>query len=395
MAFIYMKKGSLALLLVLLYQTSVKGSNTKAVKVNFYGHTVKIDYDNKLNNIRYESDVEQFIKSFDEKSVSSDYVSLVNQFRQAAQNFGLDDVGKVLLVNAFTKKVFAHRPQNFKTLITWYILYRDSMDVMLCYTKRKFFLYGRLNITPYGVGYITKGGKIYTDLSFTLAQATKAKVAEYTPKNYNSHPKRLIKLNKRAYPKINALKKSKAFSFIYKEKQYHYNATINQSLILYLRDLPVVELGNMYVNYGFSQALHQTLIKGLKTTISGMEKREAMSFLLKFVQSIPYKTDDEQWGFERYSFGEETLFNDYADCEDKVILYATLAKELLNIESIALVYEKDEHVAIALRLPNNVANFTFTYKGDKYISAEPTGKGFELGNLGFDIKRVDKVVPLY
>lgn len=395
MAFIYIKKGSLALLLVLVYQISVKGSDTKAVEVNFYGHTVKIDYDNKLNNIRYESDVEQFIKSFDEKSLGSDYVSLVNQFHQASQNFGLDDIGKVLLVNAFTKKAFAHRPQNFKTLITWYILYRDSMDVMLCYNKRKISLYGRLNITPYGIGYINKGGKVYTDLSFTLAQGSIGSVSEYRPKNYNRLPKRLIQLNTNKYPKINALKKSKAFSFTYKEKKYNFSATINQSLILYLKDLPVVELGNLYVNYGFSQSLQKTLILGLKHAATNMDKREAMGFLLNFVQSIPYKTDDEQWGFERYSFAEETLFNAYADCEDKVILYATLVKQLLSVESVALVYEKDEHVAIAMKLPNNVASFSFTYKGNKYLSAEPTGDGFELGNLGFDAKRIDKVVPLY
>lgn len=395
MAFIYINKKSLALLLVLVYQTSVKALDTRAVEVDFYGHTVKIDYDNKLNNIRYESAVEQFIKSFDEKSASSDYVSLVNQLHQASQNFGLDDVGKVLLVNAFTKKAFAHRPPNFKTLITWYILYRDSMDVMLCYNKRKISLYGRLNITPYGIGYINKGGKVYTDLSFTLAKGSIGSVAEYRPKNYNRQPKRLIQLNTNKYPKIDALKKSKAFSFIYNEKKYNFSASINQSLILYLKDLPVVELGNLYVNYGFSQSLQHTLINSLKKTTAQMDGREAMGFLLKFVQSIPYKTDDDQWGYERYSFAEETLFNDYADCEDKVILYASLVKELLNIESIALVYEKDEHVAIALKLPKNVANFSFTYKGNKYLSAEPTGDGFELGRLGFDAKRVNSIVPLY
>ncbi len=395
MAFNNIKRGSLALLLVFIYQTSVKGINTKRVEVNFYGHTVKIDYDNKLNNIRYESAVEQFIKSFDEKSTGSDYVSLVNQFHQASQNFGLDDVGKILLVNAFTKKAFAHRPQNFKTLIAWYILYRDSMDVMLCYTKRKFSLYGRLNITPYGIGYINKRGKIYTDLSFSTQKPQKGRVTEYRPKNYNSQPKRLIQLNTKTYPKIDAIKKRKVFSFIYNEKQYHYNATINQSLIQYLRDLPVIELGNSYVSIGFSKSLKESLINGLGNTIKSMEKRDAMAFLLKFVQSIPYKTDDEQWGYERYSFGEETLFNDYADCEDKVILYATLLKELLSVECVALVYEKDEHVAIALKLPQNSANFSFTYGGEKYLTAEPTGQGFELGRLGFDVKRVDNVVDLH
>lgn len=395
MAFIYINKKSLALLLVILYQISVKAVDIRAVEVDFYGHAVKIDYDYELNNIRYESAVEQFIKSFDEKSTSSDYVSLVNQFHQATQNFGLDDVGKVLLVNAFAEKAFAHQPQNFKTLITWYILYRDSMDVMLCYDKQKISLYGRLNFTPYGISYINKGGKVYTDLSFSLQNNIRGSVSEYIPKKFNSIPKCPIHLNKFSYPKLNALKKSKAFSFTFNDKVYNFNATINQSLIMYLRDLPVVELGNMYVNYGFSKSLHLSLINSLKQTTSTMDSREAMGFLLRFVQSIPYKTDNEQWGRERYSFAEETLFNPYADCEDKVILYATLLKEILSIESVALVYEQDEHVALAIKLPKNVANFSFTYQGNKYLNAEPTGDGFELGRLGFDIKKVNKVVPLY
>lgn len=394
MAFNNIRKQTLALLLVLIYQTAVKGIEKRDVAVDFYGHSISINYDNKLNDIRYESAVEQFITRFDEESTSKNYVSLIHQFRTTTAQYGLDDVGKVLLVNAFAEKAFAHKPQNFRTLIKWYVLYHDSMDVMLCYNKKNITIYGRLNIQPYGIAYINKGGKQYTDLSFTLANSVNGSVAEYRPKNATTFTK-IFNFNTTAYPKLNALKKHKDFAFEYAGKQYHFSATINQSLILYLKDLPVIELGNMYVNYGFSQSMQQSLINDLRKTITPMGQREALGFLLKFVQSIPYKTDAENWGYERYSFAEETLYNDYADCEDKVILYATLAKELLNVQSAALLYEKDEHVAIALKLPENAANFSFTYKGDKYLSAEPSGQGFDLGKLGFDVKRVDKVVALY
>ncbi len=394
MAFNNIKKETLALLLVFIYHTAVKGIEKRDIAVDFYGHNISINYDNKLNEIRYESAVEQFITRFDEESISKDYVSLIHQFRTTTAQYGLDDVGKVLLVNAFAEKAFAHKPQNFRTLIKWYILYHDSMDVMLCYNKKDITIYGRLNIQPYGIAYIHKGGIQYTDLSFALASNVTGSVAEYRPKNANIRTK-IFNFNTTAYPKLNALKKQKDFAFDYAGKQYRFSATINQSLILYLKDLPVMELGNMYVNCGFSQSMQQSLIANLRTTIAPMKQREALGFLLKFVQSIPYKTDDENWGYERYSFAEETLYNDFADCEDKVILYATLAKELLNVQSAALLYEKDEHVAIALKLPANAANFSFTYKGDKYLTAEPSGQGFELGRLGFDVKRVDKVVALY
>lgn len=395
MAFNNIRKQTLALLLVLVYQTAVKGIEKRSVAVDFYGHNLNFSYDNQLNDIRYESAVEQFIARFDEESTSKDYVSLINQLKTTTTRFGLDDVGKILLVNAFTEKAFAHQPKNFRTLFKWYILYRDSMDVVLCYNKKSISVYGRLTVEPYGVAYISKGGARYTDLSFALATTTNGSVAEYFPKHYTTKQKHVFRLNTTAYPKLNALTKQKNFAFEYSGKQYSFNATINQSLIMYLRDLPIVELGSVYVNYGFSQSMQESLIGDLRKTTDAMGQREALGFLLKFVQSIPYKTDADNWGYERYSFAEETLYNDFADCEDKVILYAALAKELLGVQTAALLYEKDEHVAIAIKLPANAANFTFTYKNEKYLAAEPSGQGFDLGRLGFDVKRVDKVVALY
>jgi hypothetical protein len=396
MAFINLNKGILALLLVTIYQTSVKGIERETVTFNFYGYTVNISYDFKLNDIRYESAVEQFIKRFDEKVVSPHNVSLIEDINKTATNFGLDDVGKTLLVNAFTAKAFAHQPQNFRTLVKWYILYQDSMDVMLCYDKTSISLYGRMDAKPYGTGYLMKDGKVYTDLSFIRTPTgTGGKVYEYVSQTKFTTSPKIFKLNRNKYPKLDTLTKTKSYAFEFAGKKYNYTFTMNKSLILYLKDLPIVELGSIYVNYGFSEALKNTLIKQLRQTIDSMGKREALGFLLKFVQDIPYKTDEDYLGFERYSFSEEVLYNDFADCEDKVILYAALVKELLGVQSVALVYENDEHVAIALKLPEETATYSFKYKNNRYVTAEPSGEGFDLGELGMDIKSVSLVVELY
>jgi hypothetical protein len=393
MAFIKLNQGILALLLVTIYQTSANGIERRTVEFDFYGHTVNLSYDSKLNDIRYESAVEQFIKRFDEEGSGPHNASLIEDINRTTNNFGLDDVGKILFIDAFVQKAFAHQPQNFRTLVKWYILYRDSMDVMLCYNAQNITLYGQLDVKPYGVAYINKGNKTYTNLSFTDQPNTAGKVFEYQPKTTIA-TKLVFKLNRYKQPKLNALSKTKAFAFEYGGKKYNYTSTINQSLILYLKDLPLVELGSLYVNYGFSETVQNTLIAQLKKTITPMNQREALGFLLKFVQEIPYKTDMEYLGKERYAFCEEVLYNDYADCEDKVILYAALAKELLGVQSVALIYENDEHVAIALKMPNQTANYTFTYNNIHYLAAEPSGENFELGKLGFDVKKVTQVVEL-
>lgn len=396
MAFTIIQRGSLALLLAIIYQTGAKGIENKTVTFDFYGHPVSISYDTTLNTIRYESAVEQFIKRFDEEVINPHHVPLIKEVQKTATYFGLDDVGKTLLITAFTEKAFAHRPQNYRTLVKWYILYHDSMDVMLCYDAKNITLYGSMDAKPYGTGYIMKGGKIYTDLSFARTPyPTAGKVFEYKPKTPRNFTLQDFKLNKHAYPKLNALTQKKAHTFEFAGKKFSYTYTLNKSLILYLKDLPIVELGSIYVNYGFSEALKNTLIKELRSTIDSMGKREALGFLLKFVQEIPYKTDEEAWGYERYAYSEEVLYNDFADCEDKVVLYAALVKEMLGVQSVALVYENDEHVAIALKLPEETANYSFMYKNNRYVTAEPSGEGFELGKLGMDVKTVSLVVDLY
>lgn len=390
-----LKKIFLAPVLVFIYQLSAKAVEYKNAEFDFYGHKVTIKYVNNLNDKRYESAVEQFIEGFDEEGTGSYYVHVVNQLRQTATNFGLDDVGRLFLINTFAETEFAHHHQNFRTVLKWKLLYYDSMDVMLCYNSKNIYLYGNLSFSPCGVTYLQKEGKTYTDLTFSTARKSVERVYEYVPRDAKKFRKSVIKFNALAYPRLNALTTSKTFDFTYGGKKYLFTADINESLVLYLKDLPVIELGSVYGNYGFSDDLKSTLIAQLKTATKGMSKYDALGFLLKFVQSIPYKTDQEYHGEERYSYCEETLYNDYADCEDKVVLYAALAKELLGVKSVALMYEKDEHVAIALDIPDKTAKYSFTYLGARYVAAEPSGTGFELGQVGFDLERITEVIELF
>lgn len=395
MANLLIKKSIVGLLFTSLFHIEAVAAELRRIDFDFYGHDVALEYDVKINTIRSTGNLAQFIKSFDETSQGTDYVTAINSIRKLTALYEMDDIGKLLLINAFAEKAFATRNKQFKTLFKWYLLRNDSMDVMLCYTENDITLYGRLNVVPYGIAYLTKDNKTYTELSFTTVQPEFTSVSEYRPKVKIIGGDRVFKLNKGQYPRLNALTLSKEFSFVHADKTYTYKAEINQSLVNYLKDLPVVELGNFYVNYGFSETIKNTLLADLKTTIKPMKQREALSFLLKFVQNLPYKADGDYLGYERYSFSEETLCNEFADCEDKVILYASLIKELLNIKSIALMYENDEHVAIGLQLKGESSDYSFSYKNQLFIAAEPSGTGFELGKVGFDLKLVTKAVELY
>ena len=102
-----------------------------------------------------------------------------------------------------------------------------------------------------------------------------------------------------------------------------------------------------------------------------MSERQAVNFLLRFVQtSLKYETDDQQFGEENYLFPEETLFYPYSDCEDRAVLFACLVRSLLNLEVVGIDYPG--HVATDVAFSEAVEGDSVMYKGMRYVIADPT-----------------------
>lgn len=102
------------------------------------------------------------------------------------------------------------------------------------------------------------------------------------------------------------------------------------------------------------------------------------SFVLAFVQSLPYTSDSVSSGFDEYPrFPIETLVDQGGDCEDTSILYATLMKIL----GYGVVYfTLPGHAAVGV-LAENVPGTYVEYNGGKYYYAETTGENWRIGDL--------------
>ena len=101
--------------------------------------------------------------------------------------------------------------------------------------------------------------------------------------------------------------------------------------------------------------------------------------LINFVQTaFNYKTDGDQFGYERPLFGDETLYYPYSDCEDRSILYSILVRELLGLEAVLLYYPG--HLATAVAFPNNQSfGYHFTWKNKVFTICDPTYIGADIG----------------
>ena len=154
--------------------------------------------------------------------------------------------------------------------------------------------------------------------------------------------------------------------------------SVNNNLLDFYSTYPKSMLDNnllstwaMYANVPMDSSVVAQVYPTLKAQIEGLSDLEAVNRLLHFVQTgLVYKYDNEVWGCDRPFFAEESLYYDYADCEDRSILFTRLVRDLLGLESV-LIYVPG-HLLAAVRLTDDIKGEFILVEGRKFMLCEPT-----------------------
>jgi hypothetical protein len=117
-----------------------------------------------------------------------------------------------------------------------------------------------------------------------------------------------------------------------------------------------------------------------------MSINAGLNFILQFVQkSFEYRKDEIVYGQEKFSFPEETLINNFSDCEDKAMLYALLVNKVFGLKTVALYYKDAQHINIAVESWDKDNKGNFAFNNHNYIICEPSGNGFAIGESATSI----------
>ncbi|MDR3261384.1 MAG: hypothetical protein LBT78_06065 [Tannerella sp.] len=156
-----------------------------------------------------------------------------------------------------------------------------------------------------------------------------------------------------------------------------YTIAYNRNLIDLYKTFPQTEL-TVYANTPLSSATRRSLEKELLPSLKDKEEDEALTFLLTFVQkAFPYKTDQAQFGYEKYFFVEELFHYPYSDCEDRAVLFAQLVRRFIGLEVVLLDYP--DHVATAVKQKKRVEGDYINVNNERYIVCDPTYIGAPVG----------------
>ena len=353
---------------------SIENSNN--LLLNFYGRQVNLHFDPKLrikSSGIDEKNVSEYFKKM--AKCQNETKALWGEVKGVVDQFGLNEWGYFCVLRTLSEKVFSN--VNDRVMFCFYMLRneggfktrigrgKDSGNLTLLialdnskqvysYTFFRFDDDNKGNKVKYYCVY--GGGKaneaVYS-YSFSEQDAAKRQMTLDFTKNLNMgecNVNRELKLTK-----------DKTITLPY-----------NKSHIAYLDDVPMT----VFPIY-FTTALPIESQKVLVNTFDQMKKdytpTQFISMLLHFVQTgFEYKTDEEQFGYEKYFYPEEVIGYPYCDCEDRSALFAWLVERYTNAKVIGLQYEG--HMATAVYFGDNadVKGDGFMYGGKKYFVCDPT-----------------------
>ncbi len=352
----------------------------------FYGTPVSVSKCFKLSYSLKQNDpvnVGEFWKSLGDNGY---LLSIVDECQNLKKILNVGDWGYYRLVSMVADKISGNVDSDTSRVISMFILANSGYVIRIGQADGRLqLLLPVANDIP-NWSYVEINGLRYYVVNSRMLKKDLRVFRQDFPGN------RILTLNFKCLPCLNG---SECSSKIELKGQLTSMLTleVNKNIINYLNDIPVVNDLDMYAEYGLSDGLKAQLYPALRLLISGKDDRVATNMLLEFVQrSFKYKSDNEQFGYERPLFADESFFYPYNDCEDRSILFAVLVKDLLHHEVVLLDYPNHVATAVCLPVSETDSGDKIWYSDKEYIICDPTYIGSVSGQCMPEYKNVSPTV---
>ena len=349
---------------------------TDELDLVFYGNPVKFAFDPQWKSYRLTGGAKpETISDFWTMMSGSKYDATIRAINAARNELKLDDWGYVTLWRDVVSALQPERKTE-QNLLLWFFLVKSGYDVRLCYYDTEVFLFEAIKQPVYSTKYTKVNNQTYyAALAKDHGNGIRA---FYSYKSDYPIKLNALDIKSAATGFTKTVSAQRALAFDYKGKVIKFSVPYDRRLVEYMGTFPQSEF-ELYFDTDGSSLLRESLLPELKKYTSTMGEEEAVNFLLAFVQkAFAYKTDEEQFGYEKYFFVEESLFFPYNDCEDRAVLFAWLVHELVGIKVVGLLYPKHMTTAVELKWVDEKFS-TIVHQGKRFVIADPTYIGASVG----------------
>lgn len=304
--------------------------------------------------------------------------TLVASLQQTATSFHLDNLGYLQLLKVASLRLFPAQTFPFRKAFVWFGLRQAGIDAILAGADDFINLFVRMENSPDGGFSVTHDGKRY--ISASPEKIQKSSIEVYRLQLMQDSARNPIQLDMYNTPLLGHDIRSRERSFRYGTKTFTLQTKYNADVVNYLNDLPVFRIGSYLYTLAPSAEADKSMDDSLTVWLQGKSYNEKLDFLLAMVQgAFPYKADGDYRSHEKRNFVEQTMADDYVDCEDKAALFCYLVNKYLSAETILLYSKTATHVCCAIELPEGAPGYTFQYYGKPYMVCEPAFQGMKPG----------------
>lgn len=318
------------------------------------------------------------LSSVDEKSIAAAwkqlsqerYDGLLHDCLAQRETMHLSDWGYLQLLERMSEQMLG-KGSNEAVLLQMYLLAQSGYRVRLARTDEQLVLLMPFNRTVYSYSFITidgvkhyaltpqKFGNIYVcEVGFPREQVANIMMARLPELGGGAKRSRTLQAEKFGTMKA--------------------TVSVDERLMEYLADYPLSDAWEYYSLVGLSDEVKATLYPALRSQIEGKSKKKGAAMLLDFVQTgFAYATDQEQFGYERPLFGDESLYYPKNDCEDRSIFYSILVRDLLGLDVVLVNWPG--HLGTAVAFPEELDGDYFTVDGRRFTVCDPTYIGAPIG----------------
>jgi hypothetical protein len=312
---------------------------------------------------------------------TKDYDALVKDILVNGRRVNLDDWGYFKVVKQTTEKIYPE-DYNSKILLAWYILSKLGYDVKLGYNDDYVYLLLPAKQQIYGAQFF-----VFENVRYYIIWHN-GKIINKLYSYSGSHPDARNTFTFKIEPlRVQRPLITKELEFDYSGRKYSFNVYYDAFNVDFYKDFPQTDL-SVYKNADVSTKIAESVVEGLKNILSGRSETEAVNIILRFVQkAFAYKTDQEQFGYEKYLLPDETVYYPYSDCEDRSIIFSYLVKKILGLEVVLLEYPG--HIATGVKFNEDVKGDKVLYGGKVYVVCDPTYINADIGMAMPQFKKVN------
>ncbi|MBL1409873.1 hypothetical protein [Sphingobacterium faecale] len=324
---------------------------------------------------------EQSILLFYKDIESREYTLLIQQLTAFKVENNLNDWLYYQLIRQVSEAI-SPKAENYHryTLYKWYLMNKSGYDARLAVGDDQVIFYIKNKEDISDIPFFDIDGQQFTCLNYHDYGKLFKRVDTYHPVNlkipgadrdFSYKIAQMPDFKEESYAVKNV-------HFQYKDKVYEFDIKVNDHVADIFKNYPGVDF-ETYFNIPLTKEAYQSLIPVLKENTKKMTTRDGVDYLMRFTRyAFLYEDDDINFGKEKRLSPEQTLLNNYSDCDDRAGLFFFLVKEIYNLPMIAILYPT--HITMAVQFEKKIGS-AIKYEGQYFSICEPTPQGQNL-NIG-------------